>query len=1120
MFDCGVHMGNDAPKDHFPDIEWWMQTKMGRDNEVSSKRSVSITDLISCVLITHFHLDHVGALPYLTERLGYKGPIYMTAPTKAVVPQLLIDYSKLRNKTTTAMENSVATYSDAEILSCMSKVRVVGLGENLRTVNGRIEVTPYYAGHVLGAVMFYVRCAGQSVLYTGDYNMTPDRHLGAAHIERPLRPDVLISESTFAMTNHPSKLRRERDFLSTVYAHVMSGGRVLIPVFSLGSVQEMSVLLEQHWERTGCDVPIYFSQGLMEKAHFYYRLFETWTNAKSESGRGQLSKFGSARSLFRFRHIRPMSNAMMRCGEAEPGETRPKIVFASPGMLIGGLSLRIFKAWAGDKNVLVVLPGYCAGGTAGYALQQVSAKRRSKNKSNAGMGRFEKPKRERDDEEGDGVWMSIPGKKQARKDSGSTGRVDGDDRLYVRCEVKNVSFASHVDSAGILRLIRLCLPKSLVLVHGEKSKMKRFQDKLAKEIPGLEVNFPSDKERLLLSCWPVHEETNDADRPPRRLSGRPNPRDGFLGLVDLLGMLEAERRSTNSTLGTLLPESGCVGCECDGIEDDDDWLSERNVKKTLERYEEEKRNAAAVEHKTGGNGVKIVLTNSDMSNKEEEDDVVVDLDGDIDGRLRRLSFAGEREAQSSSCCEDLLYNPTEILSSKHCKNRWVALAAAFLMNSVAGTGYAISLFTDLFKTTLLIDQEAVDWISTWGNVGLYSAVVGGLFYNRIGPRVTALFGAIFIGAGFLGLYGCTSRSTPEKAECSNASLGFLNFLAQHGSGWIASATVATSLRNFASEDRGVAVGLTKGSFALSSGFVAELYVGMYAPDALSFLYFMSIAAPTIILLCTPFLRLTTASTQVRTGGLVRSWMPWIALTLTTASWFVATSIGQQHNGDSKSLRFVSLFGTFFLMSLIMLLPSYTRGSNRSYASVNGAASSAGLEMVNVSTKGRSGQHYSKVREDSEAKIDDIPGVGSAIRANHSDRGIFDVVRSLEFYALAASFLVGSGAALMLVNNLTQIVQSLSGIGSVSYMDTKTTLVTLFGASNLCGRVMIGTISDRLGGENNRPGFMLVCLFMMGVSHIILAMSNVAALFPATILVGIFFGGMFSLCAAMIGDIFG
>ena len=45
--------------------------------------------------------------------------------------------------------------------------------------------------------MFYARVAGKfSVLYTGDYNMTPDRHLGSATIDHKIRPDLLITETT------------------------------------------------------------------------------------------------------------------------------------------------------------------------------------------------------------------------------------------------------------------------------------------------------------------------------------------------------------------------------------------------------------------------------------------------------------------------------------------------------------------------------------------------------------------------------------------------------------------------------------------------------------------------------------------------------------------------------------------------------------------------------------------------------------------------------------------------------------------------------------------------------------------------------------------------------------
>ena len=43
---------------------------------------------------------------------------------------------------------------------------------------------------------FNLRVGNQSVVYTGDYNMTPDRHLGAAWIDK-CRPDILITGSIY-----------------------------------------------------------------------------------------------------------------------------------------------------------------------------------------------------------------------------------------------------------------------------------------------------------------------------------------------------------------------------------------------------------------------------------------------------------------------------------------------------------------------------------------------------------------------------------------------------------------------------------------------------------------------------------------------------------------------------------------------------------------------------------------------------------------------------------------------------------------------------------------------------------------------------------------------------------
>ena len=203
-------------------------------------------DLSHCVdalVITHYHLDHTGALPHLTEICGYRGPIFMSAPSRAIVNVLLQDYRRV-------MENKTAPdmYSESDISRCLSRVRILSLGELVHlgplddSPNSSLKLRTYYAGHVLGAVMAHVECAGESVLYTGDFNATPDRYLGAAAVPNPpLRPDLLISESTYAATVRGFKRRNEREFATRVHEAVQGGGKVLIPVYAFGRAQELQV---------------------------------------------------------------------------------------------------------------------------------------------------------------------------------------------------------------------------------------------------------------------------------------------------------------------------------------------------------------------------------------------------------------------------------------------------------------------------------------------------------------------------------------------------------------------------------------------------------------------------------------------------------------------------------------------------------------------------------------------------------------------------------------------------------------------------------------------------------------------------------------------------------------
>jgi integrator complex subunit 11 len=153
----------------------------------------------------------------------------MSYPTQAIIPIMLDDFRKVSEA-----KGEKKRFTEEMINNCMKGVTGVKLHETYK-VNG-IEIKGFYAGHVLGALMFAVSWNGLRIVYSGDYNMISDRHLASAYIDK-IRPHLLFTETTYSTYIRDSKRVREREFLKQVHTTLERGGKVLIPVFALGRAQ-------------------------------------------------------------------------------------------------------------------------------------------------------------------------------------------------------------------------------------------------------------------------------------------------------------------------------------------------------------------------------------------------------------------------------------------------------------------------------------------------------------------------------------------------------------------------------------------------------------------------------------------------------------------------------------------------------------------------------------------------------------------------------------------------------------------------------------------------------------------------------------------------------------------
>ncbi|KAK4868441.1 hypothetical protein LT330_007163 [Penicillium expansum] len=407
---------------------------------------------VDVLLISHFHVDHSSALPYVLSKTNFKGRVFMTPATRAIYKWLIQDNVRVSN-TSSSSDQRTTLYTERDHLSTLPMIETIDF-YTTHTING-IRITPYPAGHVLGAAMFKIDIAGLVTLFTGDYSREEDRHLIPAAVPSGTKIDVLITESTFGISSNPPRLEREAALMKSITSVLNRGGRVLMPVFALGRAQELLLILDEYWE-THPELqkfPIYYIGNMARRCMVVYqtyigamndnikRLFRQRMAEAEASGNKSVSvgpwDFRFVRSLRSLERFDDVGGCVM---------------LASPGMLQTGTSRELLERWAPSDRNGVVMTGYSVEGTMAKGLlnepDQIPA---VMSKVSTGHGRGRVP-----------------------------GVNDEDQKVMIprRCTVDEVSFAAHVDGVENRTFIEEVAAPVVILVHGEKHQMMRLKSKL------------------------------------------------------------------------------------------------------------------------------------------------------------------------------------------------------------------------------------------------------------------------------------------------------------------------------------------------------------------------------------------------------------------------------------------------------------------------------------------------------------------------------------------------------------------------------------------------------------------------------------------------------------------
>jgi metallo-beta-lactamase family protein len=321
---------------------------------------------VEAVVLTHAHIDHSGLLPRFVAN-GFRGPIICTAGTLDLCSLLLPDAGHLQEEEAQFANRrryskhspALPLFTEHDAMQALAQFRAVPFREQV-DIGAGLRAEFIHAGHLLGSAFIRItRARGSShrLLFGGD--------LG--RYNRPVLPDpqpapeleTLLAESTYGNREHVD-LDDANALEGIINETVARGGRVVIPAFAIGRVEELLYWLkrleDQHRLKP---VPVYLDSPMAVGALEFYRKHQQELDADIRSRHADVSAFCVKR-------LQPIVSA--RESRAMTASHGAAIVISASGMATGGRVLHHLEACLPDARNTVLFVGFQAPGTRGRSL--------------------------------------------------------------------------------------------------------------------------------------------------------------------------------------------------------------------------------------------------------------------------------------------------------------------------------------------------------------------------------------------------------------------------------------------------------------------------------------------------------------------------------------------------------------------------------------------------------------------------------------------------------------------------------------------------------------------------------------------------------------------------------